>query len=200
MKKKQALISRKTKETDIIVKINLEGKGIHEIETGIPFFNHMLSLFSQHSLFDLKILAKGDLEVDEHHTIEDVGICLGGAIKKALKDKKGIKRFGKSILPMEEALVIVGLDICNRPFFMIKPSLKKVKEKKQIKSFTPSLIEHFFRSLVVNSGVTLHINILNGDNFHHLVEAIFKAMALAFQEAVEINKRIKNIPSSKGKL
>lgn len=204
--KRIAKITRKTKETDIKIDLNIDGIGKYNINTGIPFFEHMLSLLAKHSSFNLKIIASGDTEIDEHHLVEDVGICLGEAIKKCLGNKIGIARFGNIILPMEEALVLVSLDICNRPLLVMKPSLVKTSGKEifkfdleyslKIKDFDISLIEHFFNSLVVNAGITLHINILNGKNLHHIIEAIFKGVAVSLKNATRIENKI--VSSTKG--
>jgi len=192
--KRESVLKRKTKETDIEIEINLDGIGNYEIETPIPFLNHMLELFSKFSNFDLKIKAKGDIEVDTHHLIEDTGICLGSAIKKALGDKKGIKRFGFSSTPMDEVLVNISLDISGRPYLVF--NVPFIKGKKG--SFEIEDAREFLKGFVNHLGLTLHINLVYGENLHHVLEAIFKGLAIALKEAVKIEG--KNIPSTKGKI
>jgi len=157
----------------------------------------MLSLFSRHGLFDLNIRAKGDTEVDYHHTVEDIGIVLGDAIKKALGDKKGIKRYGEATVPMDETLATVSIDISGRPYLIYNVKLPK---KAKLKEFDPDLIEDFFRSIVNHSGITLHINLIYGRDTHHILEAIFKAFGRALDQATMVDTRIKGIPSTKGRL
>jgi len=185
---------RKTLETEVEVKINLDGKGISHLETEIHFLNHMLILFSRHGLFDLEIKAKGDIQVDHHHTIEDMGICLGAAFKKALQDKKGIARYGFVTLPMDESLVRLVLDLSGRGqlFYQVK------FEQEKVGSFDVNLIEEFFQAFSYHAGVTLHINLLYGKNAHHIIEAIFKALGRALDMASIIDNRIDGIPSTKG--
>jgi imidazoleglycerol-phosphate dehydratase len=191
-------VKRKTQETDITLELNLDGKGNYGISTSIPFLDHMLSLFARHGLFDLKIKAKGDVDVDYHHTVEDVGICLGEALKKALGDKKGIRRYGSVDVPMDEALSSVSLDISDRPYLVYKVNFPK---RARIKNFDPDLVEDFLQALVNKSGITLHINIPYGRNIHHMIEAIFKALGRALGDAVRLDPRIKGvIMSTKGKL
>lgn len=210
MKKRKAKIVRKTKETNIIVDLTIDGKGLSSVETGIPFLDHMLTLFSKHGLFDLKIKAKGDLEVDGHHTNEDVGITLGKAFKKALDKKKAIQRFGDSLVPMDGCLVRVTVDISNRPSLYIH---KKTTAKVNIDALLDRLsigdkcgynfvaMEQFIQAFVMNAGMNMHIEILSFDkDLHHLIEAIFKAMARSLGNAVQINPRAKGVPSTKGKL
>jgi imidazoleglycerol-phosphate dehydratase len=194
---RKASLERKTKETDIKLDFKIDGKGDYDIKTGIPFLNHMLSLFTRHGLFDLKIRAKGDTEVDYHHTIEDIGIVLGDAIKKALGDKKGIKRYGEAAIPMDETLATVSIDISGRPYLIYNVKLPK---KAKLKEFDPDLVEDFFRSIVNHSGITLHINLIYGRDTHHILEAIFKAFGRALDQATMIDTRIKGIPSTKGRL
>ena len=193
---RKAEIKRKTTETDIKLKLNLDGKGKFKISTGIAFFDHMLKLFTKHGLFDLEIKAKGDLEVDMHHTIEDVGICLGQAVKKALGKKKGIRRFGSSVLPMDETLSGVTIDISGRPLLVFKV---KVKSKKK-EVFDVGLTREFLRAFCSNAGITMHVNLPYGQDSHHINEAIFKSLSVALREAVKIEKRRKGIPSTKGRL
>ena len=194
MKERKGEYKRKTLETEVEVKINLDGKGINNLRTEIYFLNHMLTLFARHGFFDLEIKAKGDLEVDYHHTIEDIGICLGEAIKKALQDKKGIKRYGFTILPMDESLVQVALDLSGRGQLIYKVQFKQ----ERVGSFEVSLVEEFFRALSYHAGITLHINLLYGKNSHHIIEAIFKAFARSLDEATREDNRLDNIPSIKG--
>jgi imidazoleglycerol-phosphate dehydratase len=194
---RKAQIIRKTKETDITVSLNLDGEGTYDIKTSIPFLDHMLSLFARHGLFDLKIKAKGDIEIDYHHTIEDVGICLGDALKKALGNKAGIKRYGNVIVPMDEAIASAAIDISERPYLIYNVALPK---KSKIKNFDADLIEDFLQALVSRSGITLHVSVPYGRNIHHIIEAVFKAVARALSAAVSIDRRIKGVMSTKGKL
>ncbi len=194
---RKSKIKRKTQETDIILDLNLDGKGNYDISTSIPFLDHMLSLFAKHGLFDLKIKAKGDVDVDYHHTVEDVGICLGEALNKALGDKKGIRRYGSIAVPMDEALSSVSLDISDRPYLVYKVNFPK---KARIKNFDPDLIEDFLQAFVNRSGITLHINVPYGRNIHHMIEAIFKALGRALSDAVRLDPRIKGVMSTKGRL
>lgn len=194
---RKAKVERKTKETDIAVEINLDGSGKYSINTSIPFLDHMLSLMCKHGLFDTKLKAKGDIEIDYHHTVEDVGIVLGKAIKQALGDMKGISRYGQASVPMDEALASVSLDISGRPYLVYKVEFPK---KSKLKDFDPDLIEDFLQAFVGNSGITLHVNVLYGRNTHHIIEAIFKGIGRALKQAVTIDPRIKGLPTTKGKL
>ena len=194
LKERKGEYKRKTLETEIEVKMNLDGKGISNLQTEIYFLNHMLTLFARHGIFDLEIKAKGDLEIDYHHTVEDIGICLGEAIKEALQDKKGIKRYGFTILPMDESLVQVALDLSGRGQLIYKVQFKQ----ERVGSFEVSLVEEFFRALSYHAGITLHINLLYGKNSHHIIEAIFKAFSRALDEATREDNRLDNIPSTKG--
>ncbi len=196
MKKRKAIVSRVTKETKISLKLNLDGEGKSRIDSSIPFLDHMLTLFSRHSLIDLEIKARGDLKVDYHHTVEDIGICLGEAIRKALGNKQGINRFGSKILPMDEALVSVSIDVSNRPLLVFNVPLKKGKSG----DFNLELVEEFLQALASQARITLHLNLVYGRNFHHVAESIFKTLARTLAEAVSLNKRVKGIPSTKGKL
>ena len=189
-----AKVDRKTKETDVRLRINLNGEGKYTIDTSIPFLDHMLSLMCKHGLFDLRIKAKGDIDVDYHHTIEDTGIVLGKAIKQALGSMKGISRFGQASVPMDEALASVSLDISGRPYLVYKVEFPK---KSKIKNFEPDLIEDFLQAFVNNSGITLHVESPYGRNTHHIIEAIFKALGRALRQAVSIDPRVKGIPSTK---
>ncbi len=190
-------VERKTKETDIKIEMNLDGTGRYAIATSIPFLDHMLSLMSKHGLIDLKIKAKGDTEIDDHHTVEDTGIVLGKALKQALGDMKGIRRYGQASVPMDESLAAVNLDISGRPYLVYKVEFPK---KSRLKDFDPDLIEDFLQALISHSGTTLHVSVPYGRNTHHIIEAIFKALGRALRQAVEIDPRVKGVPSTKGKL
>jgi imidazoleglycerol-phosphate dehydratase len=194
---RKASVERKTKETDIKLSINLDGKGQYSINTSIPFFDHMLSLMCKHGIFDMKLKAKGDIDIDFHHTVEDIGIVLGKAIKQALGDMKGISRFGQATVPMDEALASVNIDISGRPFLVYRVSFPK---KSKIKSFDPDLIEDFLQALVSNSGITIHVESPYGRNTHHIIEAAFKALGKAMRNAVSIDPRMKGLPTTKGQL
>ena len=191
---RRAEVNRKTKETAIVLRLDLDGSGKHSIKTGIPFFDHMLSLLAYHSRMDLSLKAKGDIDVDAHHTVEDVGICLGDGIRKALGEAKGIQRYGMAMIPMDETLVSVALDFSMRPCLVFKMKLRRSK----IGTFDPELVEEFFRSLCNHSRITLHINLLYGRNSHHMVEAVFKGFGRALREAVSFDERASEIPSTKG--
>lgn len=194
---RKSVVSRQTLETQIQLEINLDGQGTVEVDTGIPFFDHMLSMVGKHGLIDLKIVAKGDLEIDGHHTVEDVGISLGQAFKEALGDKKGIKRYGYSIMPMDEALALVTLDISGRPYLVYDVDLPV----EMIGTYDSVLTVEFLQAFVTNAGITMHVKMFAGRNAHHMVEAIFKGLAKALMEAVEINPRAAGaIPSTKGML
>jgi imidazoleglycerol-phosphate dehydratase len=189
-----ARVDRKTKETDIKIELNLDGEGKYSINTAIPFLDHMLSLTSKHGLFDLKIKAKGDIDIDDHHTVEDVGITLGKAVRQALGDMKGITRYGQAAVPMDEALAEVCLDISGRPYLIYKVEFPK---RSKIKDFDPDLIEDFLQAFVSNSSITLHVQSHYGRNTHHIIEAIFKALGRALRQAVTIDPRVKGVPSTK---
>ncbi|MBO6959439.1 MAG: imidazoleglycerol-phosphate dehydratase HisB [Prochlorococcus marinus CUG1438] len=192
---RQSEIKRKTNETDISVFINLDGNGISEIDTGIPFLDHMLQQISSHGLFDLNIKAIGDTHIDDHHTNEDVGIALGKAFSKALGERKGINRFGHFFAPLDEALVQVTLDCSGRPHLSYDLQLKAPR----IGNYDTELVKEFFTAFVNNSGITLHINQIQGSNSHHIVEACFKAFSRGLRMATEIDlRRSDSIPSSKG--
>ncbi len=194
---RQAEIKRKTNETDIIIFLNIDGNGISEIDTGIPFLDHMLHQISSHGLFDLKIRAIGDTHIDDHHTNEDVGIALGKAFTKALGERKGINRFGHFFAPLDEALVQVTLDCSGRPHLSYDLKLKAPR----IGNYDTELVREFFIAFVNNSAITLHINQIQGTNSHHIVEACFKAFSRAMRMASEIDiRRSGTIPSSKGML
>lgn len=192
---RSAKIDRKTKETDIEIELNIDGKGLAEIETGIPFFDHMLSLMAAHGFIDVRLSAKGDTEVDYHHTVEDLGICLGTAISKALGDKKGIRRYGQATVPMDESLASVVIDISNRPLLAYRVSIRESKTG----NFDVRLLKEFFRALVNYSGITMHVDLLSGKDPHHVAESIFKAFGRALDMATRIEERLEgNIPSTKG--
>ena len=194
---RKAMLKRKTKETNISLDLNLDGRGSYSINTSIPFLDHMLSLMCKHGLFDIKLKAKGDIDIDDHHTVEDIGIVLGKALKQAVGDMKGIARYGQASVPMDEALASVSLDISGRPYFVYKVEFPK---KSKLKDFNPDLIEDFLQAFVSSSSITLHITVLYGRNIHHIIEAVFKGLGRALREAVTINPKMKGIPSTKGKL
>lgn len=193
--KRKTSFQRKTKETDIKIKLNIDGKGKTEISTPIPFLDHLLDNFGKHGLFDLKIRAEGDIEIDQHHTVEDIGICLGGAFKKALGDKKGISRAGYFVFPLDEALSVVSLDISGRAFLNFDCKFKRPK----IGDLDSDLIKEFFWGFVRHLEATLHIRVLYGEDDHHKAESIFKAFAKTMKMACSRDKRIlKELPSTKG--
>ncbi|MFZ7113690.1 MAG: imidazoleglycerol-phosphate dehydratase HisB [Desulfatiglandales bacterium] len=192
-----ATINRKTKETDIHLELDLDGKGLTEIKTGIPFMDHMLSLLAAHGFLRLQIAASGDTEVDDHHTVEDIGICLGLALSESLGDKRGIRRYGSALVPMDEALARVVIDLSNRPYLAYRVSTKVNKTG----TFDIHLVREFFRAVANNAGLTMHVDLLYGDDPHHVAEAIFKAFAQALGEAVTRDERLKgSVPSTKGVL
>ena len=193
---REANISRKTKETDINLRLLLDGKGVSSVDTGIGFFNHMLEGFSKHGFFDLDVKIKGDLQVDGHHTVEDCGIVLGTAIKEALGDKAGIKRYGYFILPMDEVLVLCAVDLCGRPYlnFDYKFTAPMVGD------FDTELVHEFFYAVSYSAGMNLHIKVLDGGNAHHVIEAMFKAFAKALDMAVSSEERADGVLSTKGAL
>jgi imidazoleglycerol-phosphate dehydratase len=194
---RKATVERKTKETDISLEINLDSADPSTVDTGIPFINHMLDLMAAHGFMQLALKARGDTEIDDHHTVEDLGICLGVAIKQALGKKEGIRRYGEATLPMDETLVRVVLDISNRPFLAYRVDFKK----NTTGSFDLGLIKEFFRALALNAGITLHIDLLSGEEPHHISEAIFKAFGKALDRAIRLENRLKGkLPSTKGLL
>ena len=193
---RNAAVRRKTKETEILLKLNLDGSGKHSITTGIPFFDHMLSLLAYHSRMDLSLKAKGDIGVDAHHTVEDVGICLGDGIRKAFGEAKGIQRYGMAMIPMDETLVTVTMDFSMRPCLVFQMKLRRAR----IGTFDPELVEEFFKALCNHARITLHINLLYGRNSHHMVEAVFKGFGRALREAVSFDPRSSRVPSTKGVL
>ena len=196
MAPRSAVIERDTAETKIKVELNLDGAGQAAIDTGIPFFDHMLTLFAKHGFFDLTVKAKGDIEVDYHHTVEDVGIVLGDAFKKALGDKQGIRRYGYAVTPMDEALTAVAVDISNRPVLVYNVPLG---ERRGI-LFDTLLSKEFFRALTNHLGMNLHINLKYGENEHHILESAFKAAARALDQATGKDDRISGVQSTKGSL
>jgi imidazoleglycerol-phosphate dehydratase len=194
--KRISQVKRKTTETDVTLKINLDGSGKYSIKTPVPFLTHMLELFSKHGLFDLEIIASGDVEIDFHHTVEDIGICLGEAFNKALGKKEKIKRYGEAKVPMDEALAQITLDISGRPHLTC--NIPQIEDK--VGQFDTELVEEFFQAFVNNSGITLHINLISGKNSHHIIEAVFKAFARALDAATLLDPRVSGIPSTKGAL
>ena len=195
-KARTAEISRNTVETQVEVRLGLDGEGKCDISTGIGFLDHMLTLLAKHGFLDLTVKAKGDLEVDSHHTVEDIGIVLGAALKEALGDKAGIHRYGNCFIPMDETLAQVCLDFSGRPFLAFGADIPKV----QVGNYEAEMTEEFFRAVAMNCGLTLHIRVLYGSNVHHIIEAIFKAFARAVAEAVARDARVKGVMSSKGVL
>lgn len=191
---RQAKIARESSETKIDININLDGSGKYEGDTGIGFFDHMLCLFAKHGLLDLYVAVKGDLFVDSHHTIEDVGIVLGCAIKEAMKGKEGIKRYGTSFVPMDETLASVSLDLSGRAYLVFEGNFTV----DILGSFDTEMVEEFFRAIAVNAGITLHARVIYGKNNHHMVEALFKAFGKALSEALTYDERIKGVLSTKG--
>ena len=194
---RKAKINRKTKETSINVEANLDGRGSYKIDTKIGFLNHMLEQLSKHSLIDLKILAKGDTHIDLHHTTEDTGIAIGECVKKALRSPKGIRRYAHALIPMDESLTRVTLDVSNRPYLIWKVKLKVEK----LGEMDTELVKEWFQAFSQAAGITLHIEKIYGDNSHHIIESCFKGLARSLRQAIEIDKRIKNkVPSTKGVL
>ena len=191
-----AEVARKTKETNIRISLNLDGKGMARTASGIPFLDHMLTLFAVHGFFDLSVDAVGDLDVDLHHTIEDVGLVLGDAISQALGERKGIRRYGHAVIPMDDALATVTVDLSNRPFLVCNTP----ESVNYGIALNPSLTREFFRALVNRGGMNLHINVAYGENDHHVIESIFKAFGRALDQAVTVDGRTTGIPSSKGTL
>ncbi|MGX6445320.1 imidazoleglycerol-phosphate dehydratase HisB [Neobacillus sp. K501] len=191
-----ARIERKTGETDIKLSLDIDGQGRSDLDTGVPFLNHMLDLFAKHGQFNLTVDAKGDIEVDDHHTTEDIGICLGQALKDALGEKKGIKRYGNAFVPMDETLAQVVIDLSNRPHLEIRAEFPSQK----VGTFDTELVHEFLWKLALEARMNLHVIVHYGKNTHHIIEAIFKALARALDEATTIDPRIKGVPSTKGML
>jgi imidazoleglycerol-phosphate dehydratase len=189
-------VHRKTKETDIKLNLNLDGQGVTSIQSGVSFMDHMLTLFSVHSFFDLDVKGAGDVEVDDHHTVEDLGICIGQALKQALGDLSGICRYGFSVIPMDEALAQVAVDISNRPYLHYEAPIKDQK----VGTFDTALAKEFLRALSLHAGLTMHVTVFHGDNSHHIIEAVFKALGRALGQAVSLEPRTTGPLSSKGSL
>ena len=193
---RKATVKRITKETKISATVDLNGTGKSTASTGIGFLDHMLTLFSRHGFFDVKIKTTGDLEVDQHHTVEDVGICLGQAFIKACGDKAGMRRYGNATIPMSDSLATINVDLCDRPFLVFNVPLENAK----VGDFDTELVEEFFHAFANNAGATLHINLAYGTNTHHIIEAIFKAFGRALDQATSYDERIKGVLSTKGML
>jgi imidazoleglycerol-phosphate dehydratase len=193
---RKAKIIRKTTETDINLEIDLDKSTGSRIDTTIPFFNHMLELFARHGFLKLVVKSKGDTQIDDHHLIEDLGICLGKALAQALDKKKGINRYGSASVPMDECLCRVDLDISGRPYLIYNVKYGRRK----IGGFDPALVKEFFKAFTDQSGITMHINLEYGDNCHHIIEAVFKAFAQALRKAIALNENIKGVLSTKGSL
>ncbi len=189
-------VTRETKETQITIQIDLDGSGKYQVETPFPFLNHMLSAFAKHGYFDLTVKAKGDVEIDDHHTVEDIGIVLGETLAKAWGEKRGIRRFGHASIPLDEALAEVTVDLSGRPYLVYQVQMPK----KKIKEFDTDLVEHFFRAVVDQCKINLHINLHYGKDPHHILEAIFKGFGRALDAATQIDPRLKGVASTKGKL
>jgi imidazoleglycerol-phosphate dehydratase len=196
MKERTATISRKTNETDVTVALNLDGSGQNQVQTGVPFMDHMLALFAKHGVFDLEISCKGDLGVDAHHSVEDIGICLGLALEKALGDKQGLVRFAHAYFPMDESLVRVAADLSGRPYLVYRVKV----ERERVGELDSDLMEEFWKAVVTHARMNLHIELLYGRNTHHIFEAVFKAAARAVCLATRIDSRIQGVPSTKGVL
>jgi len=193
---RSATIDRKTKETEIHLTLNLDGSGESRIATPVPFLDHMLTHVSKHGFFDLTVQAGGDVEIDAHHTVEDLGICLGEAFKKALGDKAGIRRFGRGTMPMHEALASVIIDFSGRPFLVFNVDMPKAK----VGEFDTELVEEFFVAFCNHAGANVHVNLAYGENLHHIIEAIFKSFGRALDEATAFDPRVEGVLSTKGKL
>ena len=193
---RKAEIQRKTEETEVLVQLALDGTGQYQIDTEVPFLSHMLTLFAVHSLCDVKVTARGDIEVDDHHTVEDIGICLGQALKAALGEKRGISRYGDAIIPMDEALVRVVVDLSGRPYLVFDAEFTQEK----IGNFSTENVREFFQAIVNSAGINLHIDMIRGANSHHAAEAIFKAFARALKKAVADEPGVDGVWSSKGNL
>lgn len=192
-----AELARKTKETDLHVKVNLDGTGEARVKTGIGFFDHMLEAFARHGLLDLTLEARGDLHVDGHHTVEDTGIVLGQALAQALGDRAGIRRYADASVPLDEALVRCVIDVSGRPYLSYQIDIPKWQ---MLGDYDVFLTPEFFRALALNAGLTVHLDLIRGDNPHHIVEAAFKAFARALDAATMLDPRVKGVPSTKGKL
>lgn len=193
---RQASIKRTTSETDIELTFNLDGSGVCELETDVPFLNHMLDLFTKHGQFDLHVDARGDVEIDDHHTVEDIGICLGQTLREALGDKKGIKRYASVFVPMDEALAQVVVDVSNRPHLEYRAEYPSAT----VGSFIVELVKEFLWKFALEARITLHVIVHYGENTHHMIEAVFKTLGRALDEATQIDPRVKGVPSTKGLL
>ena len=193
---RSAEVSRKTKETDIAIKLELDGSGEADIDTGMPFFSHMLDSFTRHGLFNIKVKAQGDIEVDYHHTVEDVGLTLGQAFKDALGDKHGIRRFGEASCPLDETLARVVVDLSGRPYLSYNVKIRPGR----VGNFDTDLPHEFYAAFANQLGMNLHIDVLRGENPHHIIEACFKAFARAMDLATQIDPRVQGVPSTKGTL
>lgn len=193
---RQARIERKTRETSVLLQLNVDGNGTAKVETGIPFLNHMLEAWSKHGLMDLTVDARGDIEVDPHHTVEDVAICLGRTFKEAIGDKKGIVRYGTAFVPMDEALVSAAVDISGRPYLVYNVPLRRAR----VANFELDLLQDFFRAFAFNAELTLHVTLHYGENLHHIAEAVFKSVGRALADATRLNPRIVGVLSTKGEL
>ncbi|MGG4011468.1 imidazoleglycerol-phosphate dehydratase HisB [Bacillus smithii] len=191
-----AEISRKTNETDIQLAFDIDGEGRADLDTNVPFLTHMLDLFTKHGQFNLTVKAKGDIEIDDHHTTEDIGICLGSALREALGDKKGIKRYGNAFVPMDEALAQVVVDLSNRPHFEMRGELSSSR----VGTFDTELVHEFLWKFALEARMNLHVILHYGANTHHMIEAVFKALGRALDEATMLDPRVKGIPSTKGVL
>lgn len=189
-------IVRKTSETDITLSLSLDGQGEWRGNTSVPFLNHLLAAFTRHGLFNLEVQATGDLEVDDHHTVEDVGICLGKALREALGDKRGIVRFGSALVPMDDALAMVAVDLSGRAYLSYNVNLPTA----MVGTFATELVEEFWQKFTEQAGITMHIRLLEGRNTHHIIEAIFKAAGRALRAACEFDARVPGVPSTKGQL
>lgn len=197
---RRARIERKTSESHVVVEINLDGSGINDIDTGVGFYDHMLTALSRHSLIDLKVIAEGDIHIDAHHTVEDTAICIGEAIREALGDKVGIRRYGDALVPLDEAIAQAVVDVSGRPYFV-----HSGEPERQITAiiggqYTGALTAHVFESIALHAGITLHVKLLDGRDPHHIAEAQFKAVARALRDAIAIDPRESGIPSTKGAL
>ena len=193
---RKAEINRKTAETDVAAALSLDGEGKAEIATGVPFLYHMLTIFARHGLFDLRVRAKGDVETDDHHTVEDVGLALGQAMREALGNKAGIRRFGEASVPLDEALVSCVVDLGGRPFLAYNVRIKQ----ERVGTFATDLVQDFLLAFTNQAGMNLHVNLVQGRNPHHVIEATFKALARALDAATRIDPRVRGVPSTKGSL
>ncbi|MCA8910358.1 MAG: imidazoleglycerol-phosphate dehydratase HisB [Planctomycetes bacterium] len=197
MSKREATFSRKTSETEISVELNIDGDGTYAIDTGIGFLNHMLELFTKHGLFNLNVKCKGDLEVDAHHSVEDIAIAIGECFKQAAGDKAGVNRYGSALIPMDEALIRCALDLSGRPYLVCELGNMK---REEVGGLPTEMVEHFWRSFSTHFPMNLHIDVLRGDDTHHIIEGVFKAVTKALRNALDHDPRRKGVPSTKGVL